>query len=141
MKNALLILALSCITLGAFAQSNKNTDEKSTAVPASFKGGLEALYSYLAKHTVYPPLALENDIQGDVIVMFVVTKQGHVQNVEVVSKKFGFGLEEEAIRVIKSTSGMWTPAVQDGVPVNMRYRIPIKFKLVTNPPKKKRRKK
>ena len=96
---------------------------------ASFPGGEEGLQRYLAENTSFPQMALENDQQGTVNVMFVVDKQGRVKNIQILGSKKGFGLEEEAIRVIKSTSGMWSPAKQRDKPVNMRFRIPVKFQI------------
>ena len=44
------------------------------------------------------------------------------------NKKLGFGIEEEAIRVMK-LSKRWNPALQNGRPVRVKYNIPIKFSL------------
>lgn len=44
-------------------------------------------------------------------------------------KHQGYGLEEEAIRVVNLTSGLWTPAELREKKVRMRYRLPIKFAL------------
>ncbi|MBT8326083.1 MAG: energy transducer TonB [Bacteroidia bacterium] len=144
MRN-LFLISILLISLGSIAQTNTNTDEQKTTVsvatPAKFNGGEAALQRYLAKKTVYPELALENDVQGEVMVMFVVNRQGDVENVTVVSKKIGFGLEMEAMRVVKSTSGMWTPAMQKGEVVAMRFQIPIRFHLEPKTPKKKKRRK
>ena len=92
-------------------------------------GGVEGFRRYLAENTNYPLMAQENDIQGTVMVMFIVDKNGNVVDPKVISKKRGFGLEQEAIRVIKSTSGKWKPAKQRDKAVNMRYRLPVKFLL------------
>ena len=96
---------------------------------ATFPGGEEGLQRYLAENTTFPAMALENDQQGTVNVMFVVDKQGRVKNIQILGAKKGFGLEDEAIRVIKSTSGMWKPAKQRDKAVNMRFRIPVKFQI------------
>ncbi len=97
------------------------------AEKAEFKGGQEELYKYLGSNLEYPPVALEDSIAGTVILLFVVEKDGTIKEISVVSKKLGYGLEEEAIRVIKSTSGMWTAAKQRDKNVRMRYRLPVKF--------------
>ena len=132
-------LLLIIVSLGTFAQTKKDVDEEkssiNSAIPARFKGGEEALKKYLIRKTVYPSIALENDVQGEVMVTFVIDRTGAVTNVGVVGKKIGFGLEEEAMRVIQSTSGMWTPASQKGKNVSMRFQIPIRFNV--EPAKKK----
>ncbi|NNJ54596.1 MAG: energy transducer TonB [Bacteroidia bacterium] len=96
---------------------------------AEFKGGDEGLNRYLAGNIQYPKAALENDTSGTVMLMFIVDKKGRIKNIEVISKRIGYGLEEEAIRVVRSTSGMWQPAMQRDKPVNMRFRLPIRFVL------------
>ncbi len=96
---------------------------------ATFPGGEEGLQRFLAENTTFPPMALENDQQGTINVMFVVDKQGKVKNIQILGKRKGFGLEDEAIRVIKATSGMWKPAKQRDKAVNMRFRIPVKFQI------------
>ncbi|MBR9861547.1 TonB family protein [bacterium] len=87
------------------------------------------LRKYLAENLRYPDAAREAEVQGVVVVTFVVNKAGNVENVQVITPPKRFGLEDEAIRIIKSTSGMWTPAKQRTVAVNVRYQIPINFQL------------
>ena len=96
---------------------------------ASFRGGDEGLQRFIAENITYPPMALENDMQGTVNVMFVVDKNGKVKDVAIPGSTKGFGLEKEAIRVIKLTSGQWSPAKQRDKAVNMRFRIPVKFQI------------
>ena len=96
---------------------------------AVFPGGEEGLQRYIAENITYPPMALENDMQGTVNVMFVVTKKGEVRDIAILGSKKGFGLEEEAMRVIKKTSGMWKAAEQRDRKVDMRFRMPVKFQI------------
>lgn len=96
---------------------------------AVFPGGDEGLQRFIAENITYPPMALENDMQGTVNVMFVVTKKGDVKDIAILGSKKGFGLEEEAMRVIKKTSGMWKAAKQRDRSVDMRFRIPVKFQI------------
>ncbi|MBR9917898.1 energy transducer TonB [bacterium] len=87
------------------------------------------LSSYLSKNVSYPDTAMNSEVQGKVVVSFTINKDSSISDVKVVSNPIGFGLEEEAIRVIESTSGMWTPAIHRGAYVAVRYRIPIVFVL------------
>lgn len=96
---------------------------------ASFPGGDEGLQRFLGENLVFPPMAMENDIEGTVNVVFVVDKNGRVKDIAILGGKKGFGLEEEAMRVIKMTSGKWKPAKQRDNAVNMRFRMPVKFQL------------
>lgn len=96
---------------------------------AIFQGGNEGLQQFIAENIKYPAKAIENDITGIVQVMFIVTSEGKVKNIQIVGKRKGYGLEEEAMRVIRLTSGMWKPAMQRDKPVDMRFRVPIAFYL------------
>lgn len=93
-----------------------------------FKGGLEEMYKFLQKNIQYPPLARENGQEGKVILSFVVGTDGKISQIEQVGKKLGWGLDEEAIRVVKSMPP-WNPGKQNGKPVTVKYTIPIKFQL------------
>jgi protein TonB len=92
-----------------------------------FPGGQEAMMAFLSKNIQYPPMARENGIEGRVVLQFVVDKDGNISNIEIV-KKLGWGLEEEATRVVK-TMPAWKPAKQNGKPVVLRMILPIVFKL------------
>jgi protein TonB len=71
---------------------------------------------------------LTNEVQGTVMVQFIVDREGNVSDVEVVSGPETGGLREEAIRVIQK-SGKWTPAIQNGRKVKSYKRQPVVFKL------------
>ncbi len=92
-----------------------------------FPGGEKAMMFYIRKNTKYPSMAKENNIQGRVVVTFVVEKDGTLSNFEF-DKDPGFGLAAEAIRVVKSMP-RWTPGEQNFHPVRVRMRIPFFFRL------------
>jgi protein TonB len=92
-----------------------------------FPGGEAALMKYLHDHINYPPLAVENEIQGKVIIDFVVGKDGSISKITV-AKSLGFGCDQEAVRVI-STMPKWNPGKQNGRSVNVSYKVPVKFTL------------
>lgn len=96
---------------------------------AEFPGGDEGLNRFIAEHITYPKQALDTGAQGTVNLMFIVNKDGSVSDLTILGDKKGFGLDEEAMRVIKLTSGMWKPALQRDKAVRMRFRIPLKFQL------------
>lgn len=93
-----------------------------------FPGGVKKMYEFIGKNLQYPPLARENNIQGKIVVNFVVDKDGSITNVKVVSKPLGWGCEEEAIRVVKMMP-KWKPGMQRNKPVRVSYNLPIKFQL------------
>jgi len=80
-------------------------------IEAEYPGGAAAWQRYLNKNLRYPQEAIDNEIQGSVVVQFVVDKEGNVSNVEKLSGPDALGAE--AVRVI-TKSGKWIPAVQGG---------------------------
>ena len=96
-------------------------------VPAEFPGGNAAMMQWLKDNMRYPQVALEEGIQGRVIVRFVVEKDGSRSNIEIMSSADPC-LNNEAIRLIQ-TMPKWTPAYQNGQPVRYRFTLPIMFRL------------
>lgn len=92
-----------------------------------FPGGEAALMKYLKSHINYPPMAAMNDIQGNVIVQFVVNEDGSVGEVKVV-RSVDKDLDREAIRVIKSLP-KFTPGRHKGKAASVWYTLPVPFKL------------
>ena len=91
-----------------------------------FRGGDAALMKYLRSHINYPPRAFENDIEGRVIVQFLVDKTtGKVGEVKVVRSVDKY-LDKEAIRVVKSLP-IFTPGRHKGKPVDVWYVLPVTF--------------
>ena len=93
----------------------------------TFPGGEAALMKYLSSHIQYPTMAAENNVQGRVVVQFVVTKTGKVGEVKVV-RSVDKDLDREAVRVCKSLPN-FVPGRQNGQPVNVWYTLPVTFKL------------
>ena len=123
-----------------------------------FPGGEEALYRFLIEHVKYPAIAQEMGVQGKVIVQFVVQADGQIADVETDKLLSANGLAEivkttrkkdmtdeeikavdaqnnaleslktEAVKVIKAMP-RWKPGKKDGKPVNVRFSLPISFRL------------
>ncbi len=93
----------------------------------AFPGGDAELMKYLSTHINYPPMAMENNVQGRVIVQFVVTKTGKVGEVKVV-RGVDRDLDNEAVRVVKSLPD-FIPGRMNGQAVNVWYTLPVTFKL------------
>ena len=88
-----------------------------------FPGGDQALMDYLKKNMRYP----DEDVQGRVIVSFMVEKDGSISDVKVV-KSLSEGADKEALRLINSMP-KWHPGKQLGTPVNTKYTVPVIFRL------------
>jgi protein TonB len=97
-------------------------------IESDFPGGAGAWLRYLNKNLRFPDDAVNNEISGTVVVMFIVDKEGNVSDVNAISGPEQGGLREEAVRVIKK-SGKWTPAIQNGRQVKSYKKQPIVFKL------------
>jgi protein TonB len=95
-------------------------------IESEYPGGAAAWTRYLLKTLRYPQEAQDNEVQGTVVVQFIVDKNGLVSNVEAISGPSE--LRDEAARVIKK-SGQWTPAVQNGRQVKSYKKQPIVFRL------------
>ena len=93
----------------------------------SFPGGQGALMQWLRDNIKYPVIAAENGIEGRVIVQFVVSKTGSISGVTVV-RGVDPSLDKEAVRVVSSMPN-WTPGKQNGTTVNVRYTLPVTFRL------------
>jgi len=124
-----------------------------------FPGGEEALYRFLMAYVNYPAIAQEMGVQGKVIVQFVVQADGQIADVETDKLLSANGLAEmvkttrkkdmtdeeikavdaqnnaleslkaEAVKVIKAMP-RWKPGKKDGKPVNVRFSLPISFRLM-----------
>ena len=92
-----------------------------------FPGGDAALMKYLSSHINYPPMAAENNVQGKVILQFVVGTDGRVGEVKI-ARSVDKDLDKEAMRVVKSLP-KFIPGRQNGQAVPVWYTLPVSFKL------------
>ncbi len=98
-----------------------------TEQQASFPGGMSAYMRWLASNMRYPEDAQEGNIQGKVIVKFIVRKDGTIDQ-PVIAKGVHPSLDKEAIRVVKKMP-RWQPGRNNGVAVDSYYILPIVFRL------------
>ena len=153
MKKELLFAALASVSL-LLAGCNANPQQTETAAPDAsdtatetaapaptptdsvyevaevmpeFPGGTQALFEFISKNLEYPQNAIDGQIEGRVIVQFVVDKAGKVDNIQVV-RSIDKMLDQAAIDVVRALPA-WKPGMQNGKPVNVRYTLPIAFKL------------
>ena len=96
-------------------------------VMPQFPGGPAAMLQYMAMNIRYPKEASDKNVEGRVIAGFVVEKDGSISDARVV-KSVDPLLDAEALRVVNSMPN-WTPGMQDGKPVRVKYTIPVTFRL------------
>jgi len=143
MRKAFVIAAVASLlpafSAGAASASVPTADIESVAAdpedevfytaeqPAAFPGGEAALMKYIAENIHYPAVAAENNIEGRVIVKFVVRKDGSVGDA-VIARSVDPSLDKEALRVVRSLP-KFEPGKMNGQPVNVWYLLPVSFKL------------
>lgn len=93
-------------------------------------GGMSGWNQYLSKNITYPAKARELGVEGTVIVVFEIHKDGSIHNVEIL-RGIGGGADEEAVRVVQN-SPRWEPGKQRGRAVKTRMRLPIRFKIASS---------
>ena len=94
----------------------------------SFQGGdLNTFRNWVQQNVRFPQIALENGIQGRVVVTFVIEKDGRLTNIEVLQTP-DRSLSDEAIRVLNK-SPKWSPGKQRNQPVRVKYTLPVDFRV------------
>jgi protein TonB len=114
---------------GLIPEGNGTGDEEAlfiVEVMPSFKGGdVDKFADWVSKRTNYPQAAIDQKIRGTVYVTFIVEKNGSVSNVTVIKGVHPL-LDNEAVKAI-SESPKWSPGLQRGQPVRVRFQIPLSF--------------
>lgn len=100
-----------------------------------YPGGDEAMMKFIQKNIQYPKMEREADIQGRVVVGFIVDLDGTITDVAI-KKGVSPGLDKEAMRVVQAMP-KFSPGKQQGKAVRVQYVLPIIFKLAGDAPKKK----
>jgi periplasmic protein TonB len=96
-------------------------------IESSFTGGDQAWQQFLRKNLRYPDRAINNVVQGIVIVLFVVNKDGQVEDASI-SRSVEYSLDRESLRIVRMAND-WIPAMQNGRKVKSYKRQPLQFKL------------
>ncbi len=92
-----------------------------------FPGGDGELMKFLSGNIKYPVIAAENGIEGKVIIGFIVSKTGVISDVQVL-RSLDPSCDKEAVRVVRLLP-RWIPGKQNGVTVNVKYTLPVAFRL------------
>jgi protein TonB len=92
----------------------------------SFPGGKAALKKYIYSKLDYPESAKKKGISGEVLVQFLVTVQGKLEDIQVIRSSYK-GFDQPALDVFSNMPD-WSPGVQRGKPVKVKVIVPVKFK-------------
>lgn len=96
--------------------------------PAQYPGGMDEFLKYVKENIKYPEEARVNNIKGTIYVHFTVNRKGVIIPSSImVLNPMGYGLDEEAIRIVKNSSP-WLPARQRGTAIALNVNVPIIFK-------------
>lgn len=93
-----------------------------------YPGGKDAMFQYIKDNLHYPQSVKDDGIQGRAICQFVVNTDGTICCAEIAKSSGNALLDYEAIRLIKNMPA-WTPGTQNGIPIRVKYIIPITFKI------------
>jgi len=93
----------------------------------AFPGGIDRFYTYVGRNFRTPEAASDSGNTIRVMVAFVIEKDGTMTDIRVVRDP-GYGLDKEAIRVLKSMKTKWDPGIINGKPVRVAYTLPIAVK-------------
>ncbi|MBL7711352.1 MAG: TonB family protein [Chitinophagaceae bacterium] len=110
-----------------FTLSGKDTTHFPFKEMPEFEGGEKAMFKYLAQEVRYPEKAINKGIQGVVKIIFIVDKNGQLQDIKIYKGVYP-SLNYEAIRIIEKMD-VWKPGKIDGEIAETKFIIPIKFVL------------
>lgn len=125
-----IILAIGSTTMAQDKNTQADIQNKVYNVveqQPSFPGGPGALNSWLRENVKYPAAAIENRVQGRVIVQFIVECDGSISEIKV-NRPVDPYIDKEALRVV-SKMPKWIPGRQSGRPVRVRFFVPVTFRL------------
>ena len=97
-------------------------------VQVSFPGGMAALFAFLKNNLHYPEADRLANIQGTVVIAFVVDEQGGISR-PVVQRSVSTTLDAEALRVV-ALMPKWIPGKNKGKAVKVQFSLPIKFSIL-----------
>lgn len=135
---ALILLILSLL---GFAKSEDdgfdrnpmlNTQADSTAVPTHYQApqpvsGFPQLFEYFKSNVIYPTTAINSSVEGEMIVKFIIDKNGLPKNIRF-ENSLGKAFEDEATRLVRHMPE-WHPAQANGEAVEGKVSLPLQFKI------------
>lgn len=115
-----------------YTDENKNVVYNKAEIDPSFTGGEKAMSKYLRENMKYPAQAEKDALEGTIFVDFIVVANGSVREVmasDMPGEEADQSLRDEAIRVV-SNMPKWVPGRQHGKPVDVRFSLPITFRMI-----------
>lgn len=97
-------------------------------IPPGFPGGVDGFVQFIMTEVRYPYPDKINNVEGRVLVHFMVDTDGHVRNVKV-RESASSTLERAVVKAIEYSGRQWEPAMVDGEPVRFYFAVPVNFKI------------
>ncbi|MBR6647930.1 MAG: energy transducer TonB, partial [Bacteroidaceae bacterium] len=104
--------ALPDVQVVTYGNENKERVYQVVEQQPEYPGGMAELMRFLSRNTKYPDECRKNNIQGKSYIGFIVDKNGTIRDVS----------------VVKSMPA-WIPGKQGGEAVNVRYTLPVYYRL------------
>jgi protein TonB len=121
------------VTLSDWAvnkSASKEMDKEGIYINADilpeYPGGRKAIQKYIEDNIQYPQAAIDEDVEGTVRITFAIDENGRVYKANTSGKNIGYGLEQEALRVVNNMP-KWKPGLVNGKPVKTRLSLPVVF--------------
>ena len=134
MKKTIFLLSMlltaaivTCTPTKAQAQTDSEKVYNSCQVMPQFPGGEKAMMEFIATNLKYPQQAVKENIQGAVLAEFVIDAEGKATAPQII-RSLSPECDREVIRVI-NLMPPWTPGQQEGKAVNVKFTIPIMYRL------------
>ncbi len=123
------VFFLTGMLIAVIATSQNQESKEMDVTPPTFKGEVpNSINAFIQKRVKYPAPDLKWRQQGTVVVGFVITPEGKLEDIEVINS-VSYAIDYEVIRALKSTGGKWTPGSINGETVAMANEVSVVFKL------------
>jgi protein TonB len=124
--------------MNSFSQSGTAVQSLDTEKPyliatemPQFPGGSQAMIEFIQDHLEYPPEEKKKNIQGTILMQFIVEKDGSLSEIKAIKRvEGGRNLEKEAERVIRLMP-KWIPGTYENKSVRVYKSVPFYFVLAT----------
>ena len=115
-------------TSDELADDNPDKIHQVVEVQPEFPGGMKEMMKFIQNSLKYPEAAKAAGVEGKAFVQFVVKADGSISDVEIMRSSGNESLDAEALRVVKAMP-KWKPAMNKGKAVNVKFVLPIVYKL------------
>lgn len=144
MKKALFMMLLCFVALGLYGQNNERSRKSDVDVQAEFRTDQmqtlpevsvqpkSSICCFLEKEIQYPELSTEIEEEGEVVVQLTISDRGNISDMQIVNS-VSERLDRQVINCLANTDGKWSPAMDDGIPVESTRKIHVIFDILGNP--------